>query len=133
MRLGQAGGDPSPPKVSAGHDGHERETGNERGDREIRARPGHTRSFGAPEDAEARQEDADDELDRVLGNALERSPDERSAEDHEDHRRQRRSRGEAEPSLRAPEGHDDERHLEPLEQNALERDGERVPVRSRAA
>ena len=82
-----------------------------------------------PEHAERGQHHADPELQRVLGDARQR----RVHDDAGDRaRRPARPRPPiaARPTLRwrAAEGHDDERDLEPFEEHALERDGERVPV-----
>ena len=54
------------------HGRHEREEREDPEDREILAGPAHARALAAPEDAEARQQEADRELDRVLRDPLER-------------------------------------------------------------
>src|SRR5262249_47259322 len=77
---------------------------------------------------ERRQHHSDRELHRVLGNARERSAY-READSGDEHERGcSADRGERDRALRAAEGEDDEHDLEPLEQHALEREREPVPV-----
>src|SRR5205085_376446 len=83
-------------------------------------------SHHAPEGPEAGEHHAARELDRFLGNACERRADERADRDHDDERRARAGGREPDPPLR-PEADDDERDLEPFEQDALESDREGVP------
>ena len=107
----------------------EREHDRQRG---VVSRPVRACAFGRPEDAERRQHHADGELERVLRHARERRAHEH-ADDHDEHERAAGAeRGEVDPALRAAERHDDERDLEPLEQDALEREREAVPVEAGA-
>ncbi len=87
-----------------------------------------TGTLGRPEDAEGREQQADCELDRVLGHARERRAHQGPDDHDDDERGSRRRRGEPELPLGAAEADDDERDLEPFEQDALERNRERVPV-----
>src|SRR6266516_2366830 len=85
-------------------------------------------ALGAPEAAEARQQKTHRELDRVLRHALERPAREHSCDNNEQECSCGAGRGEPEPPLSAAERDHDEYDLEPFQQNALERDSERVPV-----
>ena len=86
-----------------------------------------------PEDAEGREHRPDGELDRVLRHARERRPDEHPDHDHEHERGGGAGGRERDAPLRAPEGEDDERDLQPLEEDALERERERRTSRARRA
>ena len=123
-----------PPPSQHPH-GAERERDHERKDarqRGVVARPVRTGALRRPEDAEGRQHDADRELHRILGHAGERSADE-DADDGDEHERDAGAeRREADASLRASEREHDEGDLEALEQHALEREREAVPVEARA-
>ena len=70
----------------------------------------------------------DGELDRVFGHARKRRTQRDSDGDDEHERCGRTERRERDASLGAPERQDDERHLEPLEEHALERQREAVRV-----
>ena len=80
-----------------------------------------------PERPKRRQHQADDELQAVLGDARKR-PMDRDRRAARGRPRGRTERGRPELTGRRAEGHDDERDLETLEQDALERDGEADPV-----
>src|SRR5262249_6032646 len=108
-----------------GHDEDERE---DDGQRRITARPVDARTLGAPEGAERCQHHADGERERVLRHATERAADDDTGDDDEDHGGDRAGDREWNAPLCAAEGEDDEGALEPLEQTALERDGEPVPA-----
>src|SRR5205814_9806912 len=95
---------------------------------ELVTRPIDAGALRAPEAAETRQQQADRELDGVLGNAFERAARDDARCYDQDERGPRTRGGQPEPSLRAAERDHDEDDLEPLQQDALEGDGERVPV-----
>ena len=78
-------------------------------------------SLPGPEDAEGRQHDPHHHLERVLGNARERSVDDQSRRYHHHNRGQRTERCQTHLVLRGSKRHDDERDLEPFEQDTLER------------
>src|SRR4029077_15988622 len=105
---------------------HQGDSGKDRG---VRAGPLDTGALAAPEDAEARQQHADDELQRVLRPALERPAPDEPDRDDDDNGSCSGSDRETELALRAPEADDDERNLEAFEQDALEGDGERITIR----
>src|SRR5262249_36805898 len=71
---------------------------------------------------------ADRERQRVLRDPAERSAYDDARDDHEDHGGDGPGHRERDAPLRAAEREDDERDLEALEQHALERDGEPVPI-----
>src|SRR5262249_4194331 len=90
--------------------------------------PVDTRALGAPEAAQASQQQAVRALDRVLREPLERAAREHACRDDDDEGCGGARGGEAVRLLRAPESDHDEDDLQALEQDALEGDGERVPV-----
>jgi hypothetical protein len=97
---------------------HERDQREERDhaeQRELVAGPVDAGALGAPEAAEAGEQETDDELDRVFRHARERPLREDSCDDH-DHECDPGAGGcESELTLSAAEGDHDEDDLEPLE------------------
>ncbi len=75
------------------------------------ARPSDPCSFSRPEHAKRRQEDSDNELQRVLRHAAQRSMDEDSRHYHRHCGERRRQRTEGEPMLGGPERQNDENDL----------------------
>ena len=103
----------------------------EREDREqgcVAAGPGRPGALGAPEDAERGQHGADGELQRVLRDPGERRAHEDGRDEHDQQRQPGRTGGDRDTAAPAAEADDDEGDLEPLEEHALERQRERVPV-----
>ena len=62
------------------------------------------------------------------GTRVKRFVDDHGGDEHDDQRGRGADRRQPDVALGAPERHHDEGDLEPLEEHALERDGERVPV-----
>jgi len=111
--------DPSATQCPYEYERDQREERDHAEQRELAAGPVDAGALGAPEAAEAREQEADDELDRVLRHARERPLRDDSSDDH-DHERACGACGcESELALRASEGDHDEYDLEPLEQDAL--------------
>jgi hypothetical protein len=105
--------------------------GEQSDERKLVSRPARPRAFDGPEAAEARQHHADCELDPVLGYACQGG-----SYQHTDGRDgkeggTRGSGGERQAALAAVEADDDESDLEPFKQDALEGEGECVPVEAR--
>ena len=95
----------------------------------ARSEPGHwAPAPSPPQKIQARQQHPDDELERVLRHARKWPAHDEADRDDQHDCGGGRADGQAQPRLHAAEADDDERDLQALEQNAFERDGERVPV-----
>jgi hypothetical protein len=110
------------------YDGEEGQHGQQR---QLVAGPVDARTFGGPEAAECGQKQAHDELNRVLGDARERSARECPGGNDDNERSPGAGGDKREMTLGASEGDHDEDDLEALEEDSLECDCERVPIETR--
>ena len=112
--------------------GDRQEQRDKRKDRDVAARPCDAKALAGPEQAEGREHHSDREFERILGDARERPMDCRAyGRDRDTGRQRARAREPKKPATR-PDGDDNERDLDPLQQHGLEggRAGDPVqPVR----